>query len=109
MTLREIRSNCGNPQSPALHISMLNSPGLFLDFSWVTRNSHLAAQREQLHPQEARDSLAKSSSAGGQLLQLGHRLRPEAPVYPSRNPVPKCRRKSTQACCAGDDRQAVAL
>jgi len=36
MTLREIRSNCGNPQSPALHTSLLNSPGLFLDFSWVT-------------------------------------------------------------------------
>jgi len=36
MTLREIRSNCGNPQSPALHTSLVNSPGLFLDFSWVT-------------------------------------------------------------------------
>jgi len=27
--LREIRSNCGNPQSLALHHCLLNSPGLF--------------------------------------------------------------------------------
>src|SRR5438477_694446 len=35
MTLREIRSNCGNLQSQPLHASLPNGPGLFLDFSWV--------------------------------------------------------------------------
>ncbi len=38
MTLREIRSNCGNPQGPALHTSLLNSPRLFLDSFRVTGN-----------------------------------------------------------------------
>ena len=36
MTLREIRSNCGNLQDETLHARLLNSSGLFLDFSWVT-------------------------------------------------------------------------
>jgi len=38
MTLREIRSNCGNLQSQRLHASLQSSSGLFLDFSWVARN-----------------------------------------------------------------------
>jgi len=38
MTLREIRSNCGNLQSQPLHANLPNTPGLFLDFSWVTGN-----------------------------------------------------------------------
>jgi hypothetical protein len=36
MTLRGIRSNCGNLQRRTLHTSLLNNPGLFLDFSWCT-------------------------------------------------------------------------
>jgi len=36
MTLREIRSNCGNLQDQALHARLLNSSGLFLECSWVT-------------------------------------------------------------------------
>jgi glyoxylase I family protein len=35
-TLTGIRSNCGNLQSQPPRGSLLNSPGLFLDFSWVT-------------------------------------------------------------------------
>ncbi len=38
MTPREIRSNCGNPQSPALHTSLLNKSAVFLDFSNVMGN-----------------------------------------------------------------------
>ncbi len=38
MTLREIRSNCGNLQDEALHARLLNSSERFLDFSWVTSN-----------------------------------------------------------------------
>jgi hypothetical protein len=36
MTLREIRSNCGNLQCETLHARLLNSSGMFLDFSWGT-------------------------------------------------------------------------
>ena len=36
MTLREIRSNCGNLQDQTLHARLLDSSELFPDFSWVT-------------------------------------------------------------------------
>jgi hypothetical protein len=39
MTLREIRSNCDDLQDQALRARLLNSSGLFLDFSWVTSSS----------------------------------------------------------------------
>jgi hypothetical protein len=39
MTLKAIRSNCGNLQSQTLCTSLLNSSGLFPDRSWVTGNS----------------------------------------------------------------------
>jgi hypothetical protein len=35
MTLREIRSNCGNRRFQTLKARLQSSPGLFLDFSWV--------------------------------------------------------------------------
>jgi len=53
MTPREIRSNCGNLQDQALHTRLLNSSGLFLDFSWVTANRKLSPRRTNCHPQFA--------------------------------------------------------
>ena len=41
MTLREIRSNCGNLKSQPPRGSLLNSPALFLDFSWVAGYSEV--------------------------------------------------------------------
>ena len=49
MTLREIRSNCGNLQSQPLHASLLNSSGLFLDFSWITGKPEVISRRSDLH------------------------------------------------------------
>jgi len=61
MTLREIRSNCGNLQSQPPRGSLLNSSGLFLDFSWITEKPDLAAQIE---PDQMKDCLTKINADG---------------------------------------------
>ena len=55
MTLREIRSNCGNLKRKASRLRgsfLLDSPALFLDFSWVTGHSEVT--RSILGTQEPR-------------------------------------------------------